>query len=125
MPDAELRLQLLLRRQEHALAHHVVEVVEEPVDRLEAEVRHPDEVGVGKRERDAQPAAVRLADVADFARENVARAFALLPGFIECAADSIGRSRHADGRSPRQRGDACADSVDLRSTRAAGIPPRP
>ena len=52
--------QLLLRRQEHALAHHVVLRVEEAVDGLEAEIRHPDPVSVGKREGHTQPVAVRL-----------------------------------------------------------------
>ena len=60
--------------QEDALAHDVVQLVEEPVDRLEAQVGHSDEVGVRERERDAEAAAVRFADVADFAREDVARA---------------------------------------------------
>ena len=46
-------------------------VVEQPVDGLEAEVRHPDPVGVGERQRDAQAIAVRLADVADFLGEDV------------------------------------------------------
>ena len=62
-----LGLQFLFRRQADALADHVLQLVEEPVDRLEAQVGHPDEVGVGKRERDAQPSAVRFADVSDFA----------------------------------------------------------
>ena len=74
----QLRLQLLLRRQEHPLAHHVVQLVEEPVDRLEAEARHPDEVGVRERQRDAQTAAVRLPHVADFAgKQSPARARAV------------------------------------------------
>ena len=62
------RRELLLRRQEHALADDALVGVEELVDGLEAEVRHPDEVGVRKRQGDAQPAAVRLADVPDLAR---------------------------------------------------------
>ena len=66
VPDCEQRRQLLLRRQEHALAHDVGLVVEQPVDRLEAEVRHPDEIGVRERQGDAQPVGVRLTDVADF-----------------------------------------------------------
>ena len=67
LPEASCGLQLLLAGQEDALAHHVLQLVEEPVDRLEAQVGHSDEVGVRERERDAKPAAVRFADVADFA----------------------------------------------------------
>ena len=79
----ELRRQLLLRRKEDPLAHHFVDLVEQTVDRLESEVRHADEIGVRKGERDAQPIAVRLADVADLARENLPRALALLPELHE------------------------------------------
>ena len=53
--------------------------VEERIHRLEPEVGHPDEVGVRERERHAQPAAVRLAYVADLLRQEVAGAFALRP----------------------------------------------
>ena len=54
--------------------------VEQAVDRLEAEVRHPDPVRVGERQRHAQPIAVRLDDVADFFGEGGSCALALLPG---------------------------------------------
>ncbi len=80
-PVGQLRGQLRLRRQEHPLADDVVFSVEQLVDRLEAEVRHPDEVGVGKRERDAEPSAVRLRHVAHFFRENLAGPLTLLPDF--------------------------------------------
>ena len=70
----ELGLQLLPAGQEHALADDVAQLVEEPVHRLEAQVGHPDEVGIRERERDAQPPAVRFSDEADFAGENVVRA---------------------------------------------------
>ena len=69
-PDCEQALQLLLGRQEHALAHDVGLIVEEPVNRLEAQVGHPDEVRVRKREGDAQPVGVRLLHVADFAGQE-------------------------------------------------------
>ena len=51
--------ELLLRRQEHALADDVVLGVEQAVDRLEAEVGHADPVGV--RETPARRAADRRA----------------------------------------------------------------
>ena len=66
----ERRRQLAPPGQEHALAHDVVQAVEQPVDGLEAQVGHPDPIGVRERERDAQPAGVRLAHVADFTREE-------------------------------------------------------
>ena len=75
----QLRLQFLLRGQEHPLAHDVVQIVEEAVDGLEAEARHADVVRVWKGQRDAEAAAVRLAHVADLAREHVARTFAMFP----------------------------------------------
>src|SRR5687768_10063655 len=64
---------------ERPLAHDVVFRVEQLVDRLEAEVGHPDEVGVRKHQRHPQLAAVRLADVADLLRQEFQGAFALLP----------------------------------------------
>jgi hypothetical protein len=75
----QLRGQLALRRQEHALADDVLLRVEQLVHRLEAEVRHRDEVGVRERERHPQPPAVRLADVANLFRQDVERALTLLP----------------------------------------------
>ena len=54
---------LLLRRQEDALTHDAVVGVEEWVNRLQAEIRHPHEVGVGERQGHTQPSAVRLPDV--------------------------------------------------------------
>ena len=71
--------ELLLGRQEHALAHHVLLVVEQAVHRLEPQVGHPDPVGVREGERNAQPGAVRLEDVAGFFGKGDACAFALLP----------------------------------------------
>jgi hypothetical protein len=61
-------------REKYALAHHVRQLVEEPVHRLEAQVGHPDEVRIRERERDAKLAAVRFSDEADFAGKNVERA---------------------------------------------------
>ena len=78
------RGELLLGRQEHALAHDVCLGVEEAVHRLKAQVRHPDPVGVRKRERDAETVAVRLADVAGFPGKGLLCAFALLPGCHGC-----------------------------------------
>ena len=42
---------------EHALADHVGQRIEMAIDRLEAEVRHPDSVGIGIDERDRDAAA--------------------------------------------------------------------
>ena len=55
--------------------------VEQPVDRLQPEVRHPDEVGVGESEGDAEPSTVRFPYVPHFLRQKVAGALALLPVF--------------------------------------------
>jgi hypothetical protein len=52
----------------------VLQLVEEPVHRLEAQVGHSDEIRIRKRQRDAQPPTVRFADEADLAGENVVRA---------------------------------------------------
>ena len=79
-PGGQQILKFLLRRQEHALAHHIVFRVEEAVDGLKAEVRHPDPVGVREGQGDAQTIAMRLDDVADFFREGFSCAFALCPG---------------------------------------------
>ena len=67
LPEASCAASSWRAGQEHALAHDVLQLVEEPVDRLEAQVGHSDEVRVRERERDAEAAAVRFADVADFA----------------------------------------------------------
>ncbi len=64
----------LLRRQEHTLADHSLVGVEQPVDGLQAEIGHPDEIRVGERERDPQTAAMRLPDVPDFPRKEIASA---------------------------------------------------
>ena len=79
-PRRRERRQLLFRRQEKPFADDVVFGVEETVDRLKAEVRHADPVRVREGQRDAQTAAVRLGDVADFFREGEPCAFALFPG---------------------------------------------
>ena len=86
--------ELLLRRQEHSLAHHIVLRVEQAIQGLEAEVRHPDPVRVRKREGDAQTIAVRFDDVTDFFGEGLSCAFALSPGI------------HGRGRSS---GNCCSD----------------
>ena len=75
----DLRGELLLGRQEHALAHDVRFLVEQLVDGLQPQVRHPDEIGVRERQRDAQPSAVRFADVAHLFREDLAGVLTLLP----------------------------------------------
>lgn len=67
--------------QEDAFADYVIAFVEEAIDRLEPEVGHPNEVGVGEAEGDAQTVAVRLLDVADFLGEDAASVFAKGPGF--------------------------------------------
>src|SRR5204862_3815776 len=72
--------QLLLRRQEETLADDVVLAVEEAVDRLETEVRHPDPIGVGECQGNPQTTAVRLFRVADFFSENLSCVLALSPG---------------------------------------------
>jgi hypothetical protein len=68
-----------LGRQEGPLAHDPVLGVEQTVDRLEAEVGHADEVGVGKHQRDAQAAGVRFAHVADLLGQEGLGLFTLLP----------------------------------------------
>ncbi len=68
--------QFLLGRQEHALADDVVDVIEEPVDRLQPEARHAHVVGIRKRECHAEAARVGLGDVADLACEGGTRAVA-------------------------------------------------
>ncbi len=96
-PPQEIR-QLLLRRQEHALAHDALVGVEEAVDGLQPQIRHPDEVGVRKRQRHAQPSAVRLRDVADLAGERVERLRSRIarrpaasgPGSVGCGHSSRG-----------------------------------
>src|SRR6185503_8474360 len=50
----------------------------------ESEVGHPDEVRVGKRERDPQAAAVGLARVPHFARQNVPRALVAVATDLRC-----------------------------------------
>ena len=94
----EQLLQLLFGRQEHPLAHDVIFGVEEPVDRLEPEVRHSDPVGVRKGERHAQTIAVRLLDVADFLRKGELCALALFPGF-HAVIRPVLRRVEASGRS--------------------------
>ncbi len=69
-PARQHVLRLGLRRQEHPLAHHLVEVVEQPVHRLEAEVGHPDVVGVRKRQGYPQARPARLDDVANLPGEG-------------------------------------------------------
>ncbi len=69
-PRCALVLQLLPRWQEHPLAHHVLHLVEETVDGLEAQVGHPDVVGVRERERHAKPLPVRLHDGTGFAGQR-------------------------------------------------------
>ena len=77
----ELRGELRLGRQKHPLADDVGFGIEQLVDRLKAQVRHPDEIGIRKGQRHAQPAAVRFADVSNLLRQEVESAFALRPVF--------------------------------------------
>ena len=76
--------QFLFRRQEDALAHDVVLRIQQAIHGLEAEVRHPDPISIGKRQGDAQPIAVRLDDVAGLFVEGGPCALALLPGLQCC-----------------------------------------
>ena len=78
--------ELLLRRQEKSLADDVLFVIEQPVHRLEAEVRHADPVRVRKRQSKAQTMAVRLRDEANFFSEDLPCVFALFPGFHSIAS---------------------------------------
>ena len=71
---------LLFRRQEKSLADDIIVCIEQAVDRLEPEVGHPDEVGVGEHKGDSKPPAVRLRHVPHFLRQDLAGAFTLLPG---------------------------------------------
>jgi hypothetical protein len=80
----ELLLQLLFRREKHPLAHDGVVRVEELVNRLEAEIRHPDVVGIGKCQRHAKAIGVGLANVAHFLRQRRLCGFFLLPGVHGC-----------------------------------------
>src|SRR6188508_2710100 len=77
-----------------AIAYDAVFGVEQTIDRLETEVRHPDEVGVGKGERHPQPPGVGLADVADLFGKQGLGLLALLPlvhrGSLECTPDGPG-----------------------------------
>ena len=102
----ELRGELLPAGQEDALAHDVLQLVEEPVDGLEAQVGHSDEVRVRERERDAKAAAVRFADVADFPRKNVedvARAPVGLAGLGACHMNQVPTIRETELRRRRSR----------------------
>ena len=83
---------LLLGRKKKPFADDVRFSVEQPVDRLEAEVGHADPVGVRKGERDSQAITVRFADEADFFGEDVPCAFALCPGFHSTAPRRTRRS---------------------------------
>ena len=83
------RLDLALGRQERALADDAILGVEERIDRLEAEIGHPDEIGIGKGERHPQPAAMGLPHVTDLLRQEIAGLLALRPprsARLVCAA---------------------------------------
>ena len=56
--------------------------VEETIDGLKAEVRHPDPVGIREREGHAHAVALGLSDVADFFRKDDACALVLCPGHM-------------------------------------------
>ncbi len=86
----ELRGELGLRRQKHPLTDDVVFGVEQLVDRLEPEVRHAYEVGIGKGQRNAQLAAVGLAHESHFLRQKVAGTLTLLPHLAHVISNSYG-----------------------------------
>ena len=92
-PGSEKSRELLFWRQEDPLAHDVVVRVEQPVDRLETQIRHTDPVRVRERESDAQTIAVRLANVPDFLREDFECAFLLFPGFHDWKNSNRGARR--------------------------------
>ena len=77
----ELRSQLRLGRQKHPLADDVGFGIEQLVDRLKAQIRHPDEVRIRKGQRHAQAAAMGFADVPNLLGQEVESAFALRPVF--------------------------------------------
>jgi hypothetical protein len=81
---SELFFELLFRRQEKPFAHDVVVRVEKLINRLEAEIRHPNVVGVGKCQRHPQAIGVRLAGIADFFCKNGSGGLFLLPGVHGC-----------------------------------------
>ena len=72
LTSGEQSRELLLVRQEHAFTRDAFVGVEEGVDGLEAEIRHPDEVRIREAQRDAEAATVRLADESDLAGQRFA-----------------------------------------------------
>jgi len=57
--------------QKKALADHIRLIVPEAINGLEADVRHPEVVGIGVAERHAEPSRVRLEDRSDLALEKL------------------------------------------------------
>ena len=116
-------LQFLLRRQKHALTDDVGVLVEEAVNRLEAEVGHSDEVGVRKRERDPQLAVVRFPYVADFARQQVARDLVLRQRLPRAGGGRVRRAGAATRRGLSFHGTAAAEPADRHSRTAPASAP--
>ena len=79
-PGGQLLFQLLFRRKKDALAHDVVVRVEELINRLKAEIRHPNPVRVGKCEGHAKAIGVGLSDIPHFLCQRCLCGFFLLPG---------------------------------------------
>jgi hypothetical protein len=78
-PGGELLSEFTLGRQEDALADDRVFGVEQLVHRLEAKVRHADEVRIGEGQGDAQAPPVGLDDIAHLLGQTLAGAFSLGP----------------------------------------------
>src|SRR5204863_7840424 len=106
-------------------------------DRLEAQVGHSDEIRIRERECDAEAAAVRFADIADFTREDVARGPVGLTGLGACHMDQMSIVRETELRRRRSRvpwiylvyhrrpqGSAEAASRQSREAATAGFTPR-
>ena len=116
VPGLELGLQFLFRRQKYPLADHIVQIVEQPVDGLEPEARHPDVVGI--RETPAPRAGGRRAACARSrlrARACRARVRDVPSSSLKCRSEL---RKRGDGRS-RSR-TICRGARD--EAQAASIP---
>ncbi len=104
-PGPRALRQVLVVRDEHALAHDVGALVQVPVDRLEAEVRHPDGVGVGVDQGHGDLAAPVLADGALFVVEEGLFFLLLGPGH---PVQDITRTFSLRGAGPSRLSTAAA-----------------